>query len=101
MRTTAQGTFVVFTIRVSNIGQGPQYFSAQNQKLIDTDGRQYSASADADLNLNKIAALGLINPGNSVEVEVAFDVQPDIRMNALELRDSAYSAGVKFDPAVG
>lgn len=101
MQTTAQGVFVVFTLKVTNIGNEPQNFFAQNQKLIDSTGREYGASTKADMSLNTdVPALGQINPGNSIEVKVAFDVQPDIVMQALELHDSMFSGGVLVAPGV-
>jgi hypothetical protein len=102
LKTTAQGMYVVFTLQVTNIGDEPQNFFAQNQKLIDSTGREYGASSEADMTLNAdIAALGEINPGNSVEARVAFDVPPHLEMAALELHDSMFSGGVKVAPARG
>lgn len=95
METRAQGAFVIFTIQVTNIGKETQNFFAINQKLIDSNGRKYSTSTEADMTLNQVASLGQINPGNSVTVKIAFDVPADIKMRALELHDSAFSGGVK------
>lgn len=99
LQTTAQGVFVVFTLRVTNIGDEPQNFFARNQKLIDMDGREYEASTRADMNLNDIGNLGQINPGNSVVVKVAFDVPQELQMAALELHDSLFSSGVQVAAA--
>jgi hypothetical protein len=96
LETTAQGVFVVFTMQVTNIGNEPQNFFATNQKLIDVNGREYEASSQADMNLNQVANLGQINPGNSVTVKVAFDVPQELQMNALELHDSMISGGSKL-----
>jgi hypothetical protein len=41
-----------------------------------------------------ISAMGEINPGNSIQVRVPFDVPPGTRASALELHDSMLSGGV-------
>lgn len=93
MRETAQGTFVVVALNVTNIGNESQSFFASNQKLIDAQGREYEASSTADMYMNEDALGTGINPGNSIQVFVAFDVQPGITAKAIELHDSAFSGG--------
>ena len=39
---------------------------------------------------------GDINPGNSIQVQVAFDVPPGTQPAELELHDSMFSGGVKL-----
>lgn len=93
MQETAQGMFVVVTLNVTNIGAESQSFFASNQKLIDAQGREYEASSAADMYMNDDALGTGINPGNSIQVKVAFDVQPGIVAAALELHDSMLSGG--------
>lgn len=99
LATTAQGVFVIFTLQVTNIGDRSQNFFAQNQKLIDTQGRSYEASSSATINLEQPDSLGSINPGNTVRAQVAFDVPQSMQMGALELHDSMFSGGVRVAPA--
>lgn len=94
MQETAQGTFLVVTLNVTNIGDEPQSFFVTNQKLIDSQGRQYEPSSKADLYMNEDALGTDINPGNSIKVKAAFDVAPGIVASALELHDSMFSGGV-------
>ncbi len=101
LQTTAQGVFVIFTLQVTNTGNEARRFSAMAQKLIDSSGRKYDASTSADTNLNRMDSLGQINPGNTVKVMVAFDVPPDLKMNALELHDSLFSGGVLTPASAG
>ena len=89
MTVTAQGEFVVVTLSVSNIGNVPQSYFGQNQKLIDASGREYGANSEADTYMND-AAFGDINPGNSIQVRVAFDVPPGTSPAELELHDSMF-----------
>ena len=93
MTVNAQGEFIVVTLSVSNIGNVPQSYFGQNQKLIDASGREYGANSEADMYMND-AAFGDINPGNSIQVRVAFDVPPGTSPAELELHDSMFSGGV-------
>ena len=83
-------------MRVTNIGDKPQSYFGDNQKLIDVQGREYGASGEGDMYMNtEVAALGEINPGNSIEVKAAFDVPPGATAATLQLHDSMFSDGVK------
>jgi Domain of unknown function (DUF4352) len=70
MTVNAQGEFIVVTLTVTNIGNEPQSYFGQNQKLIDASGREYGANTEADMYMNDVA-FGDINPGNSIQVRVA------------------------------
>jgi hypothetical protein len=95
MTATAQGIFLVIVMKVTNVGGEPQSYFGQNQKLIDSSGREYAVSSKADMWMNTgISAMGEINPGNSIQVRVPFDVPPGTRASALELHDSMLSGGV-------
>ncbi|WP_233213589.1 DUF4352 domain-containing protein [Mycobacterium hubeiense] len=93
MTVSAQGEFIVVTLSVTNIGDQPQSYFGQNQKLIDASGREYGANTQADMYMNDTGT-GEINPGNSIQVRVAFDVPPGTTPAALELHDSMFSGGV-------
>jgi hypothetical protein len=55
----------------------------------------HAVSSEADMWMNTgISAMGEINPGNSIQVRVPFDVPPGTRASALELHDSMLSGGV-------
>ncbi|MDV8057657.1 MULTISPECIES: DUF4352 domain-containing protein [unclassified Rhodococcus (in: high G+C Gram-positive bacteria)] len=96
MTADAQGEFIVVTMRVKNIGDKPQSYFGDNQKMIDAQGREYGASSEAGMYMNtEVAVLGEINPGNSIDVKVAFDVPPGTAPATLQLHDSMFSSGVK------
>jgi hypothetical protein len=78
---------------VTNIGDKPQSFFPQNQKLIDAMGREYAADGVAALALNERAIILDMNPGFSVKVWVPFDVPPGVDIVKIELHDSAFSRG--------
>ena len=95
MTTTAQGEFIVITLSVRNSGDEPRSYFGTNQTFIDASGREYGASSQADFWMN--SGTGDINPGNFIQVKVAFDVPPGTPTDGavLELHDSMFSGGVE------
>ncbi|OBF55754.1 hypothetical protein A5778_07925 [Mycolicibacterium monacense] len=93
MTETAQGVFYVLTVSVTNIGDEARSYFGANQKLIDSAGREYSANTSVDMWAN--GYVGDINPGNSVQVTLAFDVAPGTVPAMLEVHDSMLSGGAK------
>lgn len=91
----AQGQFVLVHMTVSNIGDQAQMLSGSNQTLIDDQGREHSANGSAAIYLEGSETfLNDINPGNSVEGTVVFDIPADAEPAAVELHDSMFSGGV-------
>ncbi len=91
----AQGQFVLVHLTVSNIGDQAQMLSGSNQTLIDDQGREHSANGSAAIYLEGSETfLNDINPGNSVEGTVVFDIPADAQPTAVELHDSMFSGGV-------
>ncbi|WP_230976527.1 DUF4352 domain-containing protein [Georgenia wutianyii] len=91
----AQGQFVLVHMTVANIGDEAQMLSGSNQTLVDDQGRQHSANSSAAIYLDDADTfLNDINPGNSVEGVVVFDVPADAVPAAIELHDSVFSGGV-------
>jgi Domain of unknown function (DUF4352) len=97
MTETAQGVSAIVTLSVTNIGDQPQNYFGSNQKPIDSAGREYEVSSAADMYMNTdVDVMGQINPGNSIQMKLPFDVPPDSRFTMLELHDSMFSGGVKL-----
>lgn len=95
---SARGTWVLASIRVTNIGNEPQSFFVGNQKLIDTAGREYAADDMAAMRINDESTMVLdLGPGFSLNVVIPFDVPPASVPDALVLHDSAFSGGVRID----
>lgn len=94
--TQAQGEFVLVRVTVTNVGAEATMFSGGNQKLLDSQGREFEADSgsavmyvpDSESFLNKI------NPGNGVNATVVFDVPVGLAPTAIELHDSMFSGGV-------
>ncbi|MBY6414338.1 DUF4352 domain-containing protein [Rhodococcus sp. BP-252] len=91
---TAQGEYVLVTMSVRNIGDQAQSFTTSAQKLLDGQGRQYSVADMATIVLDQGIAFEQINPGNSIEATIVFDVPVGTVPTQIELHDSLLSGGV-------
>nr|WP_280271500.1 DUF4352 domain-containing protein [Nocardia wallacei] len=96
LRKEAQGTYVLVHTTVTNIGNKPQTYFGQNQKLVDAQGRQFANDYMAEANVNdSMATTSEINPGNQMAVTIVFDVPADAVPDHIILHDSAFSGGVR------
>jgi hypothetical protein len=94
--TEAQGQFCVVSVTVSNIGDSAQSFFGDNAKLFNAEGQEFSADSEAAIYLEDSSSLyEEINPGNTLDSKVVFDVPAGTTPAAVELHDSAFSGGVK------
>ncbi|MBN7355481.1 Mpr protein [Mycobacteroides abscessus subsp. abscessus] len=93
MQKKAQGEWAVLSMTVTNIGDKPQTFFAENQKLI-AGGKTFSADSTASSYLVDDSLMTEINPGNKIDVQVAFDVPVGTEPDQVKLHDSAFSGGV-------
>lgn len=93
----AQGQFVIVSMTVKNIGTKPQSFSPSSQKLKDTQGRTFESDSMAQIALgdSDVTVWDNINPGNTVQVKVVFDMPDDAVPATIELHDSMFSGGAK------
>lgn len=92
----AQGQYCAVTMSVSNIGNEPQTFFSSNQKLFDSQGREFSNDSTAEIYAEDVNSwLKDIDPGNALIGAVYFDIPQDAKIDYLELHDSAFSSGVK------
>jgi hypothetical protein len=84
-----RGQFVLVHVTVRNDGPSPRLFAEEHQYLFDGEGRKSEGSIDrGDL------FLADINPANTVEGVLVFDMASDAVPAAIELHDSPTSAGV-------
>jgi hypothetical protein len=93
--TTPQGQFVVVSMKVTNIGNEPQGFSPSVQKLTDAQGREFENDTSAQIALggSDIPVWDKVNPGNTVDVKVIYDMPTDAVPASIELHDSVFSGG--------
>lgn len=89
----AQGQFVLVRMTIRNIGDREQSFTTSAQKLIDPQGRQYSVDDIATITLDQGVAFEQINPGNSVDATIVFDVPAGTVPAELQVHDSIFSGG--------
>lgn len=97
MRVEPQGVFVNVHMAVTNIGNEPQTFFADNQKLFIGE-REYSPDTMAAVWTKSTNVE--INPGNTIQAVVSFDVpaNPPPVVSSVELHDSMFSGGVTVYP---
>ncbi|MCF8569337.1 DUF4352 domain-containing protein [Gordonia sp. HY002] len=91
----AQGQFVVVSLTVKNIGDKAQSFSPGDQKLKDSQGREFETDTTAQVALggSDIAIWDSINPGNTVSIKLVFDMPKNAKPASMELHDSMFSDG--------
>ena len=95
---TAQGQFCMLSITIKNIGNEPQSLFSANHYLFNATGQKYAADDTATMYAAPQGATWYsdINPGNSVEGIIVFDIPKDQIATSAQLHDSAYSNGVKI-----
>ena len=82
-------------LKVSNVGDQPQSFFASNQKLQIGD-KQFDANDTAAMWIGSMTVE--INPGNSIQAVVSFDVPPGTSNDGvLTVHDSIFSGGAKIN----
>lgn len=96
LQQQAQGQFVIVTLSVQNIGDRAQGFSPDNQKLFDTNDRSFETDSSAQIALDDagIPLWDNINPGNTVNVKLVYDMPLGAVPARIELHDSMFSGGV-------
>ena len=93
--TKAQGQFCVVSVAVTNIGDKAQSFFGDNASLFNAAGQEFSADSEAAIYLEDSSSLyEEINPGNTLNSKVVFDVPAGTTPTSIELHDSAFSGGV-------
>lgn len=83
----AQGQFCKMSIQVKNNGSKQETLNDSNQKLFDSEGREFSSDSDAWIYADPDSSLFLegINPGNTAKGVVIFDVPKDAEIVRAEL----------------
>ncbi|WP_432791335.1 DUF4352 domain-containing protein [Brevibacterium sp. K11IcPPYGO002] len=95
LNAQAQGQFVQIELSVKNTGSDPNFFFEDDIKLGDDAGNTYSADSEAGIYAaeNNILFLEEINPGNTAEGVLVFDVPEDADPNTL-----TFAGGIFSDP---
>lgn len=93
----AQGEYVAVIMTVKNVGNRPEPYVGANQKLKDIAGKTYPTDNAVDATLNDGQISPAINPGHQVQWASVFDVPPDTVPAAIEVYESASSAGASIN----
>lgn len=93
---TAQGEFCMVNIKVTNIGDEPQGLYSSSQYLYNSEGQKYSSDSSATSTVQTGNDLWWsdINPGNTVEGTIVYDVPKGMTPASVELHDSFFSDGI-------
>lgn len=91
----AQGKFLLVKVKVENIGDEAQYLSGTDQYLYDKAGKKYSADDGVMSVMEGNPFLEQINPGNTVQGTIPFDIPTSVKPVKMELHDSMFSGGVE------
>lgn len=89
---TAQGEFLIVHMTVLNSGDAQATYLGTLQKL-KAGGTTYSIDDEATFYLN--GGLAELNPGDTADVAIAFDVPPGTTPESLEVHGDPISAGVE------
>lgn len=91
----AQGQYCVVSLNIKNVGNEAQTMVGDAQKLFDSQGREFSSDSEAAIYSDQSKVwLEQINPGNSVDGQIYFDIPKDAQPVRLKLHDSLFSGGV-------
>jgi hypothetical protein len=92
---TAQGTFIRVDLTVKNVGDSSATFLSNYVKLVDDAGKTYDADSVATLyaSPDDNAWVAAINPGNSIQGPILFDVPAGTTAASIQVSDSAFSTG--------
>jgi hypothetical protein len=95
--TEAQGIFVPVQLKVTNNASQAEYFFADDFVLVDDQGREFSYSSDATIygaSDGAVSLLDEINPGNSLEGTLYYDVPVDATIVAMQVSGGLFTAPV-------
>ena len=91
LQKTATGEFVLVNMKVTNVGSEPQTFFASFNTLSDGT-TEFTSDDEAWIYLGN--TLADLNPGDSIETAVVFDVPVGTDLESIELHDGPFSEGV-------
>lgn len=92
----AQGQFCLVQMTVKNTGTKEQNFMADDQKLIDAQGREYSYSSEGTISLSAEKSQSSlwfesINPGNTVSGTLVYDLPKGVTPVTLHVSDGGFT----------
>jgi hypothetical protein len=91
LQKTAAGEFLLVNMKVTNVGAEPQTFFASFNTLSDGT-TEFTSDDEAWIYLGN--TLAELNPGDSIDTAVVFDVPVGTDPQSIELHDGPFSEGV-------
>lgn len=95
----AQGEYLIVNLTVENTGDESATFNAgPSQVALDSEGNKYETSQDAMMSSSSEdmnSFLQPINPGNSVEGRLVFDVPENTEIVKVRLQGGTFSSGAE------
>lgn len=93
----AQGQYCLVSVSIENVGSEAKTMFADSQKLFDSEGREFSTDTSAMIYLEDGADswLSEINPGNTLEGKLLFDIPADATIDYIVLYEGVFSSGVE------
>lgn len=90
----AQGQFTLVRLSITNIGDKPQTMFTDVQTVLDAKGRKFTPNSMAGIHIpDNDVWISEINPGNTVQGTLVFDMPKDSTPASIELHDSMFSGG--------
>lgn len=96
LQSQAQGRYVFVDLVVANTGSRAQTYFPDNQKLVDERGRTYENDQTAWMNLDQ-PILAEVNPGNSIQTTLVYDMSAGSVPATLQVHDSLFSGGADIN----
>jgi len=96
--TQAQGEYIPIELVVTNGGDTAAYFFASDFIAIDDQDREFASSSEATIygaSEGAVSILDEINPGNSIEGQLYFDVPTDTEITYVEINAGFLSTPVR------
>ncbi|MEU0541579.1 DUF4352 domain-containing protein [Nocardia sp. NPDC005978] len=94
LQETAQGSYLIVSVSVTNTSNSPKGFSPSDQYVFDTDDRKFGNDTMATIVLQPDSSVfEEINPGNTVTAQLVFDMPEGATADRIELHDSMFSGG--------
>ncbi|MFB7724437.1 DUF4352 domain-containing protein [Nocardia sp. NPDC056100] len=94
LQKTAQGSYTIISITITNTSDKPQSFSPTDQYVYDAKNRKFSNDTAAAINLQSDTSLyASVNPGNKITAQVVYDLPADSVPDHIVLHDSMFSGG--------
>ncbi|WP_165692564.1 DUF4352 domain-containing protein [Mycolicibacterium fortuitum] len=90
------GDRYVVNTNVTNVGTAPATLAIDEQRILDTDNRQYAPNRTAALKRNDRMYID-INPGFYASLEIPFDIPEGTPLMAIQFHESSRSAGAWVD----